>query len=102
MVSRPYQQAACHDARNQQTPDTAQFFLRARFVRSDRAANRAEIGQASFAPWQSCTQSEERSDHPASFAGAANFSRQILPCDAYERCKEVRNLSSILSKCQSI
>ena len=39
MVSRPYQQVACHDARNQQTPDTARFFLRARF-RAQRSSGK--------------------------------------------------------------
>jgi hypothetical protein len=83
-------------------PDTARFFIRGRFTCDVRAANRAESGQASFASRTSCTGRDERCDHSASFAAAANFSRQNLPTNARKRSEVVRNLSGILSKYQSI
>ena len=102
MVSQPCQQAACHAARDQQMPDTARFFLRARFGCDHRAANRAEIRQVSFASRPSCGRREVGCGHSADFAGTAISSRQNLPRKARKRCELVLNLSGILSKCQSI
>src|SRR5262249_13738102 len=102
MVSRACQQAACHAGRERETAERAGFLQCARFAGGARAANRAESASASFASRQRCVGAREQRVHAASFAASANFSRQFLPSYLRVGCSETRNLSSILSKCQSI